>query len=83
MPIIYWVIPNFGELIAPYPEANLVQEPNDLGDPCHYDLRGLSDNQAKDLYSNNWRWEDIFFCQDENIVRADEQTIFNILTHER
>src|SRR5258708_6328817 len=53
-PAAFWEIPP--ELL--HEGCSFDPEPSDTGDNCHYNLMGMTDNQAKAILKN-WRLEDI------------------------
>lgn len=57
-PCAFWVF----ESEALGIEAQVVEELSDQGDPCHRNIRGLSDNKLKKFFRKEWRFEHTWFC---------------------
>ena len=73
-PFIYWVI-DTDDLKASFgcQGFSLVNKPNDLGDDCHYEISGLSDNQGEEFAERKCAAPNVYLCNANGCTRLTSE----------
>lgn len=71
--MVYWLL-DIEYIVHKY-QVQLTPSANDRGDPCHYDLRGLSDSQAGRMYKATQGKDKVYICLGDTPTLANEERL--------
>jgi hypothetical protein len=70
-PIVYWLIQS-----SQLPQKTRIEpEVSDTGDPCHVNLKGLTKNESKKFFKDNYKPENIFICDNDQPVVCTQEIL--------
>ena len=72
-PPIYW---KFSATLLP--ASCRLELDNSYGDECHYNIFGLSDKEAKSIFSNN-KLGNLYFCDRDNSISKTEIELTSLI----
>ena len=78
-PVVYWTLDQ--EYLEQRYGASFQSSVSTSGDPCHVDLRGLSNRQAQRFYKERWTSSQIYVCIDNQPTLADSDQLFELMNN--